>query len=296
MPLPIPEPVIENEKGKIEILPGDAVQSLSWGTWTFRWTPGFDVIPGGGLEIVLVPRFQTNRWSLPQTADPIAPGYVTVKTPDGVIAERDVLRWPLFFKPHGATLHIIQIALGGRTVGKGEAVEVVYGDQRGGSLGTQVQLSARVVAFPVFVSSGQDHRFFERFVSWDRHTDIATLRVKADFNPSLMVTGGRAENFHVVAPLEVEPEKPFTLRFSVLDQGCNAAAGYEGVVEFRATDSEARVPPAVTVKGSKAEIGGISLVSEGFHRIYVIDPNRGILGVSNPITIPPTHLFSLQML
>jgi len=39
-------PVIENDKGRIEIIPGDDVQALSWGTWKFRWILGFDVIPG----------------------------------------------------------------------------------------------------------------------------------------------------------------------------------------------------------------------------------------------------------
>ena len=50
-----PTPVLANDSGKLEIIPGDDVPALSWGTWTFRWTLGFDVEPGGGLEIILVP-------------------------------------------------------------------------------------------------------------------------------------------------------------------------------------------------------------------------------------------------
>jgi len=186
-------PCVENDNGRLEICPGAAVPSLAWGSWTFRWTVAAAVEPGGGLEIILVPRFPTNRWSLPQVTDPIAPGYVTARSADGVMTTVDILRWPLLHKPHGATLHIIQTGVGGRTLMPGETIEVTYGDQRGGSLGTQVQQSAREVSFPVFVSSGQEPKFFERFVAWARATDVATLRARADFNPSLRVIGGQYE-------------------------------------------------------------------------------------------------------
>jgi len=305
MPIADPKPVIENQhgdttrslgygsaesaksadNGRIEIVPGDDVQALSWGTWRFRWTLGFGVEPGGGMEIILVPRFPTNRWSLPQTADPTAPGYVTARADGDPILALDILRWPLLQKPHGATLHIIQVGVGGRTMKKGEVIEVTYGDKRGGGLGTQAQLSAREVSFPIFVSSGQAPKFFERFVSWDRKTDVATLREQADFNPSLRVIGGRAARFHVVAPMEVEPGRPFDVRLSVMDSGCNAATGYEGLVEITATDENAAAVPPAPINGSSAAIRGAALNTPGFHRIYAIDPNRGILGVSNPIRV-----------
>ena len=189
------QPCVENEKGRLEILPGGDVEALSWGTWRFRWTLGFDVEPGGGMDIILVPRFPTNRWSLPQTRDPIAPGYVTARAPDDAIVTVDVLRWPLLQKPHGGTLHIIQLGVGGRIVEKGETVEVTYGDRRGGSLGTQAQAVAREVAFPVFVSSGADQRFLERFVSWKRATDAADFSGRSghqmvNFKGRLWVIGG----------------------------------------------------------------------------------------------------------
>ena len=293
MALPPCKPIIENEKGRIEIAPADEVQALSWGEWTFRWTAGFEVEPGGGLEVILVPRFPTNRWSLPQTTDPTAPGYVTARVGGDAIATVDILRWPLLQQPHGATLHIIQVGVGGRVLQQGEVVEVTYGDQRGGSLGTQVQASAREVSFPVFVAGGDEPRFLERFVSWDRQTDVATLRQQADFNPSLRVVGGPAASFHLVAPVEVEPGEPFDLRLSVLDSACNAASGYEGVVELSTTDGAADPPDAVRVEGASASVDGAALRTPGFHRIYAIDPNRGLLGVSNPVraTESPRPIF-----
>ena len=285
MTLSLSNPVIENEKGRIEITPADDVQALSWGAWTFRWTAGFEVEPGGGMEVILVPRFPTNRWSLPQTTDPTAPGYVTARAGEGAIATLDILRWPLLQQPHGATLHIIQVGVGGRTLEKGEVIEVTYGDQQGGSLGTQAQASAREVSFPVFVASGQEPKFFERFVSWDRQTDVATLRQQADFNPSLRVVGGRAASFHLVAPVEVEPGKSFDVRLSVLDSTGNAATGYEGLVEISTTDRAADPADSVRVEGASATLSNIALRTSGFHRIYAIDPNRGLLGVSNPIRV-----------
>ena len=287
------KPVIRNKWGKIEITPGTDVQALSWITLTFRWTLGSDVLPGGGLEIILVPRFPTNRWSLPQISDPTAPGYVTAQAPAKTALTLDILRWPLMQKPHGATLHIIQVGLGGRTVKKGEVVEVTFGDKSGGSQGTQVQMSAREVAFPVFVSNGQQPKFFERFVSWQRRTDVATLREQADFNPSLRVVGSKAQAFHPTAPMEVAPGKAFTLRLSALDAACNAATGYQGKVEITTTDPKGKCPASAQIVGAAGRVSGITLNSPGFHRVYAIDPNLGICGVSNPIRVckKPRNIF-----
>ena len=277
--------VVENAKGLLEIIPGDDVPALSWGSWTFRWQPAFNVQPGGGLEIILVPRFPTNRWSLPQVYDPIAPGFVTARAGKDVLATVEIVRWPAMHKPHGATLHIIQVALGGRTVKAGETIEVTYGDRRGGSLGVQAQLSAREVSFPVFVSSGQEPKFLERFSAWQRATDVATLREQADFNPSLSVVGGPAAMFHVVAPMEVDPGAPFDLRLAVMDASCNAASGYEGVVELYADDPGAGSFEPAKISGARAVIGNISLHKPGFHRIHAVDLNNRLLGVSNPIRV-----------
>ncbi|MDP7162407.1 MAG: DUF3604 domain-containing protein [Phycisphaerae bacterium] len=278
-----PNPIVENSNGRIEIVPGDDVSALSWSTWTFRWTPGFDVEPGGGMEIVFIPRFPTNRWSLPQIMDPTAPGYVTASAAGDVITSLDILRWPLLQKPHGATVHIIQVSVGGSVVAKGEVIEVTYGDKRGGSLGAQVQASARVVAIPVFVCSGQAPRFFERFTAWNQATDVATLRERSDFNPSLRVVGNRVASLHVVAPMEVEPGEGFDIRLSALDASCNAASEYEGLVELMSTTG--RGLSSVRMEGAKATAAGVVLESPGFHRIYAIDADREILGVSNPIRV-----------
>ncbi len=276
---------VENEHGILEINPGCDVQAAAWGSWTFRWQPARRIEPGGGMEIILVPRFPTNRWSLPQIADPIAPGYVTVRAPEGVLATADIIRWPLMHKPHGATLHIIQSAIGGRALKKGESLDVTYGNQLGGSLGTQAQLSAREVAFPVFVSSGQGPKFLERFAAWNRATDVATLRNHSDFNPTLMVTGGAAAQFHVVAPMEVAPGDRFEVRIAVMDAHCNAASGYEGEALLSSTDPDMPPPSPIPLAGPVARVDGICLRSRGFHRIHVMDSNRRLLGVSNPIRV-----------
>ena len=152
MPVTSPNPVIRKGKGRIEIIHQDKLQAFSWSTLKFRWTLGFDVEPGGGMEIILLTRFPTNQWGLPQITDPTAPGYVTASAEGNLIVAIDILRWPLLQKPHGATLHIIQVGFGGQTLKRGEVVEVTYGDKRGGSLGVQVQAIAREVSFPVFVS------------------------------------------------------------------------------------------------------------------------------------------------
>ena len=276
---------VRNDRGSLAIIPGEEVSALSWGSWRFRWRLGFEVIAGGGMEIILVPRFPTNRWSLPQISDPTAPGYVTARAQGGTAVTVDILRWPLMQKAHGATLHIIQVGVGGRTMKKGEVIEVTYGDKSGGSLGAQVQVSAREVAFPIFVSSGQGPKFLERFVSWNRATDIATLRAQADFNPSLRVVGGKAASFHLAGPMEVEPGRAFEVRLSVLDRVCNAASGYQGNVEITSTAKKASLRSPLQIKGSGCRISGISLSSPGFHRIYALDPDRDICGVSNPIRV-----------
>lgn len=285
MPISPSEPRIENDNGILEIIPGDDIQATSWSSLTFRWKIGMEVEAGGGLEIILVTRFPTNRWSLPQLNDPTAPGYVTAKVSGDAIAALDVLRWPVLYKPHGACLHVIQVGIGGTNLDSGDIIEVTYGDKAGGSLGVQAQMSARVVAFPVFVSSGHGPKFFERFVSWNRETDIATLREMADFNPSIGVVGGKAVKYHVVAPIEVESGTPFDVRFSVLDHSCNAASDYEGRVELSTTDGNAPPIAALNIKGAQGAVTGVKLQTEGFHRIYLVDADHEILGVSNPIRV-----------
>lgn len=277
--------IIRNKSGQIAVTPDCQVQALSWGSWTFGWKLGFDVLAGGGLEIILMPRFPTNRWSLPQIADPTAPGYITALAGANTAVSVDILRWPLMQKPHGATVHIIQVGVGGRTMKKGEVIEVTYGDRRGGSLGTQVQSCAREVSFPIFVSSGQQPKFLERFTSWNRATDVATLCEKADFNPSLRVVGAKASSFHLAAPMEVEPGKCFDVRLSVLDSVCNAATGYKAKAQISTTDKKAKCPSSIAITGTVAKISKVVLNSLGFHRLYAIDPHRGICGVSNPIRV-----------
>jgi hypothetical protein len=285
MPVTSPNSVIKKEKGRIEIIHQDKLQALSWSTLKFRWTLGFDVEPGGGMEIILLTRFPTNRWSLPQINDPTAPGYVTASAKGDALLILDILRWPLLQKPHGPTLHVIQLGVGGRTLKKGEVVEVTYGDKRGGSLGVQTQAIAREVSFPVFVSSGQQPKFFERFVSWGRQTDIATLREKSDFNPSVRVLGGKASSFFLAAPMEIEPGKPFDMHLSVLDIMCNAANGYKGFIEISTTDQNSNRVHTTHIESSKATIKGVVLNTPGFHRIYALDPDHVIVGVSNPIRV-----------
>ena len=108
----ISESVIENKNGRLEIFPAGPVQALSWGSWKFRWTAGFDLEPGGGLELVLMPRFPTNRWSLPQTSDPTAPGYVTARVEGDALATVDILRWPVLLSVHDTTIYAIRVTVG----------------------------------------------------------------------------------------------------------------------------------------------------------------------------------------
>lgn len=93
------ECTVENTFGRMETLPAGDVPALLWGTWTFRWSLGIDVKLGGGMEMVLFTRFPTNRWSLPQTADPTAPGYVTARCAADAALSLNVVRWPLLHNP-----------------------------------------------------------------------------------------------------------------------------------------------------------------------------------------------------
>ena len=285
MTMGVSKSIVENEHGKMEIIPGSEVHALSWGSWKFRWTPSFDVHPGGGMELILMTRFPTNSWSLPQVSDPLAPGYVTANAQGDTLISINILRWPNVLIPHGAVMHIIQIDIGHRIVKKNEVIELIYGDKRGGSLGTQAQLSAREVAFPVFVSNARESKFLERFAIWNRQTDIATLREKSDFCPALCVIGGQASSFNVVAPMEVAPEEPFDIKITALDAVCNADINYEGSVEIKSTDQKADKSRLVKIKGVNNKIEKIVLKSPGFHRIFVIDANRGLLGISNPLRV-----------
>jgi hypothetical protein len=188
-------------------------------------------------------------------------------------------------KPHGATFHIIQLSVGGQRVESGQPIELTYGDRSGGSLGTRVQMVAREVSFPTFVASGHEPRFLERFAAWGRATQVATLRAESAFAPTLRVVGGPAASFHLVAPMEVGPDAEFTARLSVLDEACNAATGYEGKVAIRSSDPQAKDVRHLSLDSPGTEIDGLRLNSPGFHRLYALDPNRNLMGVSHPIRV-----------
>lgn len=288
----ISESVIENRNGRLEIFPACPVQALSWGSWKFRWTLGFDLEPGGGLELVLMPRFPTNRWSLPQTSDPTAAGYVTAKVEGEALATVDILRWPVLLSIHDATIYVIRVTIaneirefGQTTMKKGQTIEFTYGDKRGGSMGTQAPACARKYAFPIFFSSGRQPKFFEEFIASRRIMDMQSVQDDSDFCPTLKVIGGPAHSFNVVGPMEVAPGQPFELRISVLDSAANPASGYEGLLNIRNTDVGSQGHKQVSISGPGAKASGLSLTRPGFHRISVIDENLGLLGVSNPIRV-----------
>jgi hypothetical protein len=256
------------------------VEAGSFGTWTFEFAPGDPGLRvGDTLEIVFFTRFSTNLWSLPQTHDPTAPGFVTANRTDGGFVHTEVYRIPSIFRPHGATMHVIKAAIGGDDLVAGAKMSVGYGDTSGGSPGVRAQYLAREVVFPVFIGTGgsrlhEGSKDFARAMASIWRPTIAEVAAAAAFAPALKVVGGRPSRFHVSLPSLAQVGARARARITALDAHGNASPGYDGSPKLLIEDVRNRLASC-----------GDSLDAPGVARITAVDSENRITGTSAPVLV-----------
>lgn len=261
--------------GSLTLAPDTPVPAGSFGTWTFEYTPGENGLQAGEcIDIVFFTRFSTNLWSIPQTSDPTAPGFITARRSDGGFVFVEVYRKPSVFRPHGATVHVAKATVGGDTLAPDEKLSIVYGDKTGGSPGTQAQPLAREVVFPVFVGSltAGGTQDFASSKGAIRRPTLAEVAAAAAFTPSIRVIGGEAASLGVCAPSLAKKGTTARVRIVARDAHGNIAPDYAG-------------SPRVFIESEQAAVERVQLTSAGPVRIVAVDSENRLTGTSAPILV-----------
>ncbi len=280
-----------SELGLIHVMGNKRIRAGSFGTWEFVYTVGKrGILPEGGIEIVFNTSYPTNIWSIPQTYDKTAPGYVrTVLSGAGRLSVK-VLSVPERLQPYSLGCHIIQCILKDATLFERDFVRIVYGDTSYGSRGARAQLMAREVEFPVYVDSkGKDNKILNR-ASWFRIIcRLAPVRKVATFLPRIKVVGTQAKCLKVKAPMIVQKGKNFSLKVVACDSYSNRATEYSGTVKIDLLDRTGKCFPLEYTfpEGDNAthEFKNLSISEAGISYISIIDAANKIAGISNPIKV-----------
>lgn len=220
--------------GSVYIIGKKKVKAGSFGTWEFVYTVGKKSIPArGGIEIVFNTSYPTNTWSIPQTYDKTAPGYVRALLSGAGRLSVRVLSVPEKLQSYSLGCHIIQCILEEATLFERDSIRIIYGDTSYGSRGAQAQFMAREVEFPVYVDAkGKNNKILNK-ASWFRVIcRLAPARKIATFLPGLKVIGTQAKFLKVKAPMIVQKDEKFILRIVACDAYSNHATKYRGTVRI----------------------------------------------------------------
>jgi hypothetical protein len=260
--------------------PGGKYVVGSYGTFQIIYTVGkYGIDDGGSIRIA-------RRGGMkPQTDNPKAPGYTTVKTTGNArlitgslpITHADSKDIELFGsrRGHVRASHIrpfwsaFQVDIKDASLFEGEQIIFTFGDTSHGSLGYQLKTSReKEYLFKVFV---------DPFGSG--------LYKPIPDSPSITIIGEKVNQIQIVAPSQALIDEPFDVIVRALDIYGNRSDSYRGNIIF---DSEhSTLPEPYTFK--ETDIGAhrfqnVSIRKEGLFHITVKD-DQGNAATSNPINI-----------
>jgi len=209
-----PGPKAVDGEGSLEAALPPMVEAGGYSTFRLTYRAGEHGLPAGSaLEFR---RSNVDpRWSVPQAADPMAPGYTTVKARNGAVC---------VLQP-GAPLQVpcvTRVSVVYPSLGPGETLEITYGDTAGGSPGAKVQPKVeRDIRFVVAVDGDGD----------GRARDLPDTK-GFDIVPGPFVRLG------LITPSVVEAGRPLLLTLEARDAYGNIVPTYEGEVSLQAADRE----------------------------------------------------------
>ncbi|NQT38950.1 MAG: DUF3604 domain-containing protein, partial [Planctomycetes bacterium] len=238
-------------------------------SWTLVYTAGkAGVKPGGGVRVWM--RHLLN-WTRPQTGDRKAPGYFTVKTPDGQPAKIDTGKAPRsFFGQYFAWQNMVEVILPERGMRPGETLRLTYGDRSGGSPGVRIQpFDETRFVFKVYVDATGD----------DNYLPLAD-------SPAIEIIAAGAARLAAVTPSDAVRGKPIWCLVRAEDRYGNPAAGYRGTVRLKSTDTEAKVPGSHTFATADRGVFRFENVVPGDLAVQRMIASDGTLRVtSNPVQV-----------
>jgi len=205
-----------------------SAEVMSHQTWTLVYTAGkAGIRPGGAIRIGFR---HVAEWSPPQTSDPKAVGYLTVRTKGDVPVKVDVDFRGRFFLQHFAWQNMVEVMLPERGLGAGETIRVTYGDRSEGSPGIRVQ-------------PFDESRFvFKTYVDALGRGEYLPL---AD-SPAIEIVAAEPCRLGLVMPSDAVPGKPTWCLVRAEDRYGNPATRYRGTIDWQSTDAAARLPAQYT--------------------------------------------------
>lgn len=248
--------------GTAEILPADPVPAGSRGTWRIRYVAAAPGIRIGGGVVVQVPPFW--GWSVPQTADPSAPGYVTART-----SARGTR-----LATSATTLHYIVVTVLERPVAAGDTVLVTYGDTGGGE---RIEAAAQADLFA--------ERSQEFLVKVDGDGDGVFAEIARP--PSLEVLPRDPARLVVFGKATARPGEPARFTVAFLDPFDNRAVTARGRVRLEADGPDAIVPEPIEIvpADSGARAVDVVFLAEGPRRLRALDEASGLRAESPPVLV-----------
>ena len=276
--VPAQQPTAANGIGRMLVTP-TRVTAGSTNTYTLVFTA--DAGPLDGQTLVDIPR----GWSMPQTANPGATGYVSLargSCGSGTKLSRVVGRRLLI--PTSCK--------------RGQSFTVTYGPATASTLAadgyvflTQTRPNAGIVKTKLV-------KKIVKTKNGKRKTKITRVRIviKPTFQPLaqtkqpvVVVTGAPIDHLAVNAPTIVTSGTPFGINVRAEDAYGNVACCYGGTVSFSSTDREAYLPTPYHF--TSADLGaknfsGVILRTVGTQTISVTD-DAGHADASNPINVYP---------
>jgi len=245
-----------------------SVEVLSHQTWTLVYTAGkAGIEPGGGIRIGMRHLCQ---WSPPQTDDPKGVGYLSVTTSNQAPVKVSVDFRRRFFLPYFAWHNMVEAILPEQGLAPGETIRLTYGNRSGGSPGIRVQpFDERRFVFKVYADAlGQG--------------DYLPL---AD-SPAVEVVAAEPHRLAVVMPSDAVAGQPTWCLVRAEDRYGNPAPRYRGTIQWKSTDSGAKLPEAHTfVEADRGvhRFDNVVLRGNGDHTITATDGALAAQG--NPVRV-----------
>ena len=254
--------------GEIRLDGPDRVEVLSHRTFIFEYTAGRAGIQrGGGLRIGL--RHLSN-WSVPQSEDPKAVGYMTIDAAGEQTVSTTVDFRSKYFAEYFAWHNMIEVLLPERGLKPGETLRITLGDTSGGSPGMRVQpFDESCFVFKTFVDALGDGKYLPL----------------AD-SPTIEIVAAEPVRLNVVMPSDAVEGEPTWCLVRAEDRYGNPAPRYRGEVKLTSTDPNATLPESHRFGTDDSGVHRFESLVFGSNGIQSVSISDGTLSAtSNPVRV-----------
>lgn len=262
--------------GRAQLFPATPVVAGAWTSFKLVYTAGkFGIDDQGGLKLA----FRTHSDMTPlQTADPAAPGYLTVETSNGAPVEVDY-SFRRNLRPWGKCVTVVCK----RFLGPGDRIVLRIGDRRGGSPGVRMQ---------THVESAHQFR-----VTVDPFATADYIPLPEAEQACVAVIAGEPVSWKAILPTLRRPGRPFRLVVKAEDRWGNPAGGFRGELDLRASLPVAGLPGTIAFTGDEfaVVVDDLRVAEAGDVHVEVLR-GQALLARSNPLRIdaatPFEHFWS----